>query len=105
MSNATTRKPVRFTLDPANPPQLTPEQAKHLDALADADIDLSDTPELTPEFWKRVNTADEGKAQITLRIDRDVLDYFRHGGKRYQTRINHVLRAYMQAHSRPSAKR
>lgn len=98
MSNATTGKTVRFTLDPANPPKLSAATKARLDAMTDEDIDFSDIPELTPEFWKRVNTVDEGKAQITLRLDRDVLDYFRHGGKRYQTRINSVLRAYMQAH-------
>jgi uncharacterized protein (DUF4415 family) len=86
-----------FQLDPANPPMLSPEVAKRLDAMTDADIDLSDIPELTPEFWKRVNPAN-GKSQVTLRLDRDVLDYFRDTGKRYQTRINSVLRAYMHAH-------
>lgn len=33
-----------------------------------------------------------------LRLDADVLNYFRHTGKRYKTRINSVLRAYMHAH-------
>lgn len=85
-----------FQLDPANPPTLSPEVAKRLDAMTEADIDLSDIPELTPEFWKGVNPA-EGKSQVTLRLDRDVLAYFRHKGDRYQTRINSVLRAYMHA--------
>lgn len=40
----------------------------------------------------------KGKAQVTLRLDRDVLVFFRYEGVRYQTRINNVLRAYMQAH-------
>lgn len=98
MSNPNTGKIVRFTLDP-NTPLSAEEQdtLARLDAMPDSEIDFSDIPQLTPEFWKRVNTADEGKAQITLRLDRDVLDYFRHTGKRYQTRINNVLRAYMHA--------
>jgi uncharacterized protein (DUF4415 family) len=41
-----------------------------------------------------------GKELVTLRLDRDVLDWFRKAGKRYQTRINAVLRAYKDAHSR-----
>jgi len=40
------------------------------------------------------------KRVITLRLDQDVLDWFRSGRKGYQTRINTVLRAYMQAHSK-----
>jgi uncharacterized protein (DUF4415 family) len=41
-----------------------------------------------------------GKQLVTLRLDRDVLDWFRKAGKGYQTRINAVLRAYKNAHSR-----
>jgi uncharacterized protein (DUF4415 family) len=37
------------------------------------------------------------KQLVTLRIDQDILDWFRDGGPRYQTRINVVLRAYMDA--------
>jgi uncharacterized protein (DUF4415 family) len=42
----------------------------------------------------------EPKAQITLRVDRDVLEFFKKQGERYQTRMHAVLRAYMQAHKR-----
>jgi uncharacterized protein (DUF4415 family) len=37
------------------------------------------------------------KAAISLRLDADVLDWFRAQGNGYQTRINAVLRAYMEA--------
>jgi uncharacterized protein (DUF4415 family) len=36
------------------------------------------------------------KAELHMRIDGDVLDYFRNTGKGYQTRINAVLRSYVQ---------
>ncbi len=39
----------------------------------------------------------EAKAQVTLRIDKDVLDWFRKQGRGYQTRINALLRAYVDA--------
>ena len=39
----------------------------------------------------------EPKKLVSLRIDKDVLDYFRATGKGYQTRMNAVLRAYMEA--------
>ena len=38
------------------------------------------------------------KAVLHMRIDRDVLEFFRRGGRGYQTRINAVLRAYKDAH-------
>ena len=36
------------------------------------------------------------KAVLNMRVDRDVLDYFRQTGKGYQTRINAVLRSYVE---------
>ena len=40
----------------------------------------------------------EPKQAISLRVDRDVLEFFKSGGKGYQTRMNAVLRAYMKSH-------
>jgi uncharacterized protein (DUF4415 family) len=37
------------------------------------------------------------KAAVSLRLDADVLDWFKTRGAGYQTRINAVLRAYMEA--------
>jgi uncharacterized protein (DUF4415 family) len=72
--------------------------------MTDEDIDLSDSPEITPEqFAKAVVrrgglTSPQGKDQVTLRIDRDVLEWFKLQGHGYQTQINSLLRAYMEAH-------
>jgi uncharacterized protein (DUF4415 family) len=41
----------------------------------------------------------EPKAVLHMRIDRDVLEFFKEGGRGYQTRINAILRAYKQAHT------
>ena len=38
------------------------------------------------------------KEVVTLRLDPDVMEWFRHDGKGYQTRINAVLRAFVEAH-------
>jgi uncharacterized protein (DUF4415 family) len=38
------------------------------------------------------------KQQVTLRLDADVLDWFRARGRGYQTQINALLRAYVEAH-------
>ena len=39
----------------------------------------------------------ENKQQITLRLDADVIEFFRATGRRYQSRINAALREYMNA--------
>jgi uncharacterized protein (DUF4415 family) len=58
-------------------------------------------PELTEDFWKRaVFVRVTKKLPMTVRLDEDVLVWFRAQGKGYQTRINAVLRSYMQAHRR-----
>jgi len=75
---------------------------KRIDALKDEDIDLSDHPEATVEMFARavVRRGFEPvrrKQQVTLRIDADVLEWLRSTGKGWQTRVNTLLRAYMEA--------
>jgi len=71
--------------------------------MTDQDIDLSDSPELTPQMFAR-SVVRRGlkpvkrKAQLTIRLDQDVLEWFREQGPGYQTQINSLLRAYMEAH-------
>ena len=51
-------------------------------------------------FWARARlTPPIGKQAISLRVDADVLTWFRKQGPRYQSRMNAVLRAYMQHES------
>jgi len=74
---------------------------KRVDALRDSAIDFTDTPELTPEMFARAVVRRglkpvNRKTQLTLRIDGDVLEWYRRQGKGYQTLINALLRAYMQ---------
>lgn len=40
------------------------------------------------------------KKPVSIRLDEDLLDFFKSQGKGYQTRINAVLRAYMEAQKR-----
>jgi uncharacterized protein (DUF4415 family) len=81
---------------------------KRVDALHDQKIDFSDTPELTPEMFARAIVRRglkpvARKRQLTIRIDGDVLEWYRRQGPGYQTRINALLRAYMQEHPRKNA--
>ncbi|MGH8565855.1 MAG: BrnA antitoxin family protein [Gammaproteobacteria bacterium] len=75
---------------------------KRVDALRYEDIDFSDNPEIPPEMfaWAVVRKGKPvlPKRQVTLRLDADVLEWFKSLGTRYQTRINALLRAYMEAH-------
>jgi len=76
---------------------------KRVNAMTDRDIDLSDSPELTPRMFARAIVRRglkpvPRKTQLTLRVDQDVLQWFRKRGRGYQTKINALLRAYMEAH-------
>ena len=81
---------------------------KRINAMKEEDIDFSETPEVTPEMFAR-GIVRRGlkpvrrKDQLTLRVDSDVVAWYRKQGSGYQTRINALLRAYMEAHQRSNA--
>jgi len=83
---------------------VTDEQQTRLEAIAampDTAIDYSDIPRQTePVQWTRpgMMLPSENKQQITLRVDADVLSFFKSTGKRYQSRINAALREYVNTH-------
>ncbi|MGN6465045.1 MAG: BrnA antitoxin family protein [Rhizobiaceae bacterium] len=97
-------KIVRYSVDPANLTPLTPEQKADLEALAarpDSEIDYCDIPPLDEKFWQnaiRNPYFRPTKKQLTLRLDSDLVAWFKHrskGGRGYQTRINEALREYV----------
>jgi len=92
---------VRLTLDPNNIPPLTDQERSQLEkvaAMPDGDIDYSDAPERPNAVWIKMGAKlPEIKRQITLRIDSEVIDFFKNTGKRYQSRMNAVLRSYVEA--------
>jgi uncharacterized protein (DUF4415 family) len=65
----------------------------------DSTIDYSGLPELDDEFFRTAELIMPAgrKTEVTIRLDSDVVDFFRNAGKGYQTRMNAVLRAYMLA--------
>ena len=71
-----------------------------LDALTDAEIDASiaNDPDWSDDWnWsKAVLVIPPKKKAISIRVDEDVLDYFKQEGAGYQRRMNAVLRSYMQ---------
>lgn len=80
-------------------------ELRHLAELSDEQIDTSDIPEagdfsgaVRGRFYRPI------KRQITLRIDADLLEWFRSQGGKYQTRINAVLREYVEGHQGRAGK-
>ena len=69
---------------------------KRIDSLQDKDIDYSDIPKQGRDFFTQAILWPGPKKQITLRLDPDVLAFFRKTGRGYQTSINAVLRKYVE---------
>lgn len=65
--------------------------------------DAPEGPGLGRAFWKhaRVVLPQGPKKQITVRLDADVVTWFKGQGKGYQTRINAVLRSFYEVHREP----
>lgn len=69
-----------------------------LEAMTDDEIDTSDIPPLDDEFFAKGELRmPKSKPMIFIRIDADVLEWFKAQGSGYQTRMNVVLRLYMQS--------
>ena len=73
-----------------------------VDAMTEAELEASiaaDPDDLheTPEWNEAVLGLPPRKAHINIRIDADVLAWFRQTGRGYQTRINNVLRAFVES--------
>ncbi len=69
-----------------------------LASMTDEDIDCSDLPEFSKEWLDNaeITVTFPKKELISLRIDKNVLDFFRSKGRNYQSRINEVLKTYMK---------
>jgi len=74
-----------------------------LDAMTEEEIERNaaddpDNPPWTEEDWANARVVwPQGKAPVTLRLDKDIIAWFKGRGRGYQTRINAVLRAFVEA--------
>jgi uncharacterized protein (DUF4415 family) len=69
-----------------------------INAMTDEDIDCSDNPVTDASFWASAKLVmPESKVSLGVRFDRDIVNWFKSKGPGYQTRMNAVLRAYMEA--------
>ncbi len=77
-------------------------QLKRMSAARSVAATKADAPELhlDDDFWANASVVmpgDNRKERITMRLDREVVEFFRKQGKGYQTRMNAVLRSYVEA--------
>ena len=87
--------------------KISKKQARELAALKrmpDNEIDLTDIPEILDwrnavvgKFYRPIKTP------VTIRVDADVLAWLKRQGRGYQTRVNQLLRAAMEAKPRRRA--
>lgn len=61
-----------------------------------------DEQDLEPDWTKAKLVMPQAKKLVSLRLDADVFEWFKGQGKGYQTKIQAVLRAYMEAHRKQS---
>jgi len=82
------------------------DQIKSLEAMPDAAIDTTDIPETTDEeFGSAIRRAEfERKIPVSIRLDPDVLGWFRRSGEGYQSRINKALREHIERHDHETAE-
>lgn len=60
--------------------------------------DAPDGPELGEDFWNHAEiVTPRTKQSVHLRVDADVLDFFKRQGKGHLTRMNAVLRSYYES--------
>lgn len=105
MSAKPARTPSRRTSQPrrgrADLDRLRRVSAREIKATSPPE--LSDLPK---DFWTTARVVEPvGKQPISLRVDTDVLDWFKAQGPRYQSRINAVLRAYMEQRGQDKKRR
>ena len=106
-SSATPRRERLYTVRQEDI-KLTAKMVKQFKALKHRKVDLTDpdAPEITNwegamvgKFYRPL------KKQITIRIDADVLEWFKHAAKQYQTLINQACREYIANHTKAPNKK
>lgn len=69
-----------------------------LEAMNDEDIDYSDIPPLTDEFFENATLrVPASQARNLIELDADVMAWFREQGAEYRNTINSVLRGYIES--------
>ena len=84
---------------------ISPKRLKEIENIPNDKIDTSDIPELDDNFWNSAKMIKPiRKKAISIRLDTDILDWFKSQGQGYQTLINTVLRSYVDHQQNQSLK-
>ena len=94
---------VRYSRDKL--PKDTRTDWARVDAMTEEEIDAAarsdpDAQPIDDDMWEDAVLVFPSKQLVCIRIDRDVLDWFRGQGRGYQTRMNAVLRSYMEVQAK-----
>ena len=95
---------LRYSLD--NLPKDSQTDWEHIKNMTESEIEEAaasdaDAQPTDEAFWANAEVViPQPKRAISLRVDSDVLEWFKSHGSGYQTRMNAVLRAYMEAQQR-----
>lgn len=80
-------------------PEKRLNELKKLSKMPEEKIDYSDIPELDKNFWENVEIEfPKTKKLVSIRLDSDLVFWYKSRFTEYQTAINAILKAYMNAH-------
>jgi uncharacterized protein (DUF4415 family) len=95
-------------VSPKRQAEIDARKAAYRERHGDEHIDTSDIPDMSDNdaFWENatVGWPPARKVHLSMRLDDEIVDYFKRDGRGYQSRINAVLRAYVQAQRKKEAK-
>jgi uncharacterized protein (DUF4415 family) len=78
---------------------ISKERLKQIESISEKEIDYSDIPETDEAFWAKAKLRlPQTKKGVYIRLDPDLIDWLKRQGPGYQTRINAILRSYMETH-------
>ena len=82
------------------------EQGSSSSLAKEQPVELTDVPDLSGAGFLHAMRAEHVpvKKQVSLRIDEDILEFFKQQGSRYQTKMHAVLRAYVDERILPKRK-
>lgn len=73
------------------------DSQSHKEIKKAVDTDRDAAPIVSPEWMRQARILEpRAKAAVSIRLDEDVIEWFKRRGTGYQTRINAVLRAYVE---------
>ena len=72
-----------------------------ISSLKDSEISYDEIAELDDKFWKKAKLVHpKPKQAISIRIDSEILEFFKKKGKGYQSLMNAVLKSYVDSFKR-----